>query len=123
MHGIVHTEFTAEDPHALSEFYAGLFGWQTFPSDLDDTYVSWSHGAGDRQQGGGFRKFHDHESRAASERVVVYIEVADIPAALERITAHGGTVKLERTQIGAHGFIACFADPAGNSVGLWSRAG
>lgn len=121
MHGIVHTEFTAEDPKALSEFYAAIFGWQTYPSDLDDTYVSWATGEGDKQQGGGFRLFQEGESRAQSERVVVYIEVEDIPAALGRIETAGGAMKLGKTAIGQHGFIACFSDPAGNSVGLWSK--
>jgi predicted enzyme related to lactoylglutathione lyase len=83
MHQIVHTEFTAEDPRALSHFYSQLFGWQCAPSDLDDTYVSWMSGSGDKQQGGG--------------------------------------IKLGKTQIGPHGYIACFSDPAGNSVGLWSK--
>lgn len=121
MHQIVHTEFTAEDPKALSSFYSELFGWQCSPSELDDSYVSWMSGSADKQQGGGFRKFQEGEGRAQSERVVVYIEVEDIPAMLARIEALGGATKLGKTQIGPHGYIACFGDPAGNSVGLWSK--
>jgi predicted enzyme related to lactoylglutathione lyase len=121
MHRVVHIEFAAEDPKALSEFYRELFGWRTMPSDLDDTYVVWSHGEGDQEQAGGFRKFQPDESRTPSERVMLYIEVADIPAALARIEGLGGATKLGKTPIGGHGFIACFTDPAGNSAGLWSR--
>jgi predicted enzyme related to lactoylglutathione lyase len=123
MHGIVHTEFVAPDPAALAEFYKAVFGWQVFPSDVGGDYIVWSTGEGDRRQGGGFRGFQPGENREPSGRTIVYIEVADIDAALAEIERRGGTRMIDKTQIGGgHGFSACFGDPAGNTVGLWSPA-
>ena len=87
-----------------------------------DNYIVWSLGEGDKKQGGGFRPFQEGESQSGSARVVVYFEVADIPAALAQITSLGGEEKMAKMGIGEHGFIGIFTDPAGNTVGLWSKA-
>jgi predicted enzyme related to lactoylglutathione lyase len=118
MPGIVHTEFAAQDPAALAEFYKAVFQFELKPMD---NYIVWSIGEGDKCQGGGFRPFQAGEPQGPSSRVLVYLEVPDIPAALAQITSLGGQEQMAKTGIGEHGFIAVFVDPAGNTVGLWSK--
>lgn len=121
MHSLVHFEFAAEDIQALADFYTKVFGWTQQP--MGDAYILWSTGEGDSRQGGGFRKFEATEPTGPSARVVNYIEVEDINAALELINANGGSTFIPRTEIGGgHGFFAWFVDPAGNSVGVWSKS-
>ena len=119
MQGIVHTEFAAADPAALAEFYTTVFGLTTHP--MDDNYIVWSIGEGDKKQGGGFRRLHAGEPDGPSSRVLVYFAVPDITAALEQIVSLGGTQREAKMGIGEHGFIGIFVDPAGNTVGLWSQ--
>jgi Predicted enzyme related to lactoylglutathione lyase len=45
-----------------------------------------------------------------------------LDAVLERIPKAGGKVLRERMPIPPHGFIACFQDSEGNSVGLHSMS-
>jgi predicted enzyme related to lactoylglutathione lyase len=120
MQGIVHTEFAAADPPALAEFYKAVFKMETHP--MDDSYIVWSLGEGDKKQGGGFRKFREGETQGPSARVLVYFAVEDITATLEQIKSLGGQEFEAKMSIGEHGFIGIFADPAGNTVGLWSKA-
>jgi predicted enzyme related to lactoylglutathione lyase len=119
MQGIVHTEFAAPDPRALAEFYQAVFKCDIQP--FDDNYVVWSFGDGDNKVGGGFRRFKDGESDAPSTRVLCYFAVDDIAAALTQIGQLGGQEHVAKTSIGEHGWIGIFVDPAGNTVGLWSK--
>jgi len=120
MHTIVHTEFAADDPAALAQFYKSIFGWEI--TAMGGDYQLWQAGDTEPRQSGGIRPFYPDESHGPSRRTVAYISVADIPATLERIAAVGGTRMIEKTDIGGgHGFYACFGDPAGNTVGLWSK--
>lgn len=51
----------------------------------------------------------------------IYLSLADMRPALERIAAHGAEVFLPRTALpGGMGYIAQFRDCEGNRVGLWS---
>jgi predicted enzyme related to lactoylglutathione lyase len=120
MHEVCHTEFAADDPAALAEFYRQVFGWKLMPMGSD--YILWSASEDPQAAGGGFRRFYPDENRGPSGRTVVYLHVADIPATLEQIDAHGGSRMIDKTAIeGDHGYYACFGDPAGNTVGLWSK--
>mgnify|MGYP002780028159 CR=1 FL=1 len=49
---------------------------------------------------------------------ILYFDVPDIDAALGRAVAAGGAVLYEKTDIGAHGFVAEFGDSEGNRIGL-----
>jgi uncharacterized protein len=54
---------------------------------------------------------------SAAERVL-YIGVPDINATLAAIKANGGSVLFPRTEAPGVAFVALFADPAGNRMGL-----
>ena len=119
MQGIVHTEFAATDLAALASFYTAVFGVETHP--MDENYIVWSIGEGDKKQGGGFRKLRPGEPDGPSMRVLVYFAVPDITASLAQIVSLGGTEQQAKMAIGEHGFIGVCTDPAGNSIGLWSQ--
>lgn len=50
--------------------------------------------------------------------VTFYIQVGDLQAALDEVVSGGGAVVLPPTEVAPGVFIATFADPAGNVIGL-----
>ena len=56
-------------------------------------------------------------------RPVITIEVDDIDATLEKVSASGGSAVGEKIQVGDMGFAAYFNDSEGNLMGLWQNAG
>ena len=53
---------------------------------------------------------------------VVTVDVDDIDAALEKITALGGSTYREKMEVPGMGWNAYFKDSEGNIVGLWQNA-
>jgi len=53
---------------------------------------------------------------------VLYVGVPDIPAALEAVKAHGGSVVFGRMVVPGVVILALFQDPAGNRMGLVEMA-
>ena len=54
--------------------------------------------------------------------VRLYLEVSDIPAALESVRQAGGTVVSGREAVGGdYGYVGVFRDPSGNTVGVWAQ--
>jgi predicted enzyme related to lactoylglutathione lyase len=122
MHDIVHTEISGPDSAALAKFYNAVFGWQCELSNVGSDYYVWRTGEGERMQGGGLRQFEAGEEQAPSRRILLYIEVADIEAALALIEQQGGRPVSGKEDIGGgHGFTAHFRDPGGNTLGLWAQ--
>lgn len=112
--GICHVEFPATDLGSISDFYSKSFGWKITP--MDEGYTLWQ--SADEKSGGGFST----PQPGAPLAVVAYIEVDDIEASLATIGANGGSTIMPKMEIGGgHGFMALFSDPAGNTVGLWSK--
>jgi len=60
------------------------------------------------------------ETVPSSSGTTVYFHSADCAAVINRVAAAGGTVLMEKTSIGEHGFIGMFLDPAGNKLGVHS---
>jgi predicted enzyme related to lactoylglutathione lyase len=54
---------------------------------------------------------------------LITLDVPDIEAAFGKIEELGGKRVQDRMAVGDMGFIAYFADPEGNVVGLWQNAG
>lgn len=53
---------------------------------------------------------------------MVTVDVDDIDAALEKITALGGSTYREKMEVPGSGWNAYFKDSEGNIVGLWQNA-
>ncbi|MGI8622875.1 MAG: VOC family protein [Solirubrobacteraceae bacterium] len=108
---MVHFEVQSRQSATLRGFYSELFGWKlgVVPDESYALVDTDADGAGIR--GGIAQSVHDLEG------VMVYIQVPDIEAHLERITAAGGSVLVERTP-SPQVTTAIFMDPDGNAVGL-----
>ena len=90
------------------EFYKGMFDW-SFKDNHIDT------GAGGI---GGHVNSLGHEPH---NYTIFYVQVDDIPEALNKAAALGGKTIVGPIDIG-EGAFAWFSDPDGNTVGLWKPA-
>jgi predicted enzyme related to lactoylglutathione lyase len=110
---IVHFEIRSADPQAARMFYAELFGWAYAPGGIPDyTYVD--SGVPQGTIPGGISP-----TQGGKPMVTVFAGVADVPAALERAIALGGTLVQPATKASGVTF-GLFADPQGNVVGVAS---
>ncbi len=107
---VVHWEIQSQQPERLHRFYADALGWKI------DTDNPMGYGMVDSAGKSGIRGGIGG-SEGSESRVVVYASVKDIPAALERIEAHGGKAVMPRTDIGPV-IMALYQDPEGNTMGL-----
>ena len=122
--GVVHFEIPADDENRARDFYRAAFGWgfEVMPemeyslamtTPLDDQGRPAVPGS---INGGLFKR---GEGLTAP---VVTVDVDDIDAALEKITALGGSTVREKMQVGGMGWNAYFKDSEGNILGLWQNA-
>jgi len=107
---VVHFEIGCRDKGKTEAFYSKLFDWQMAamgPASMIDT------GAGAGIQGHmtelGHEPFH---------YTIFYVQVDDVQAALNKATELGGKTLVPTVNIPTGSF-AWFADPEGNTVGLW----
>lgn len=107
-------EILGPDAKALRDFYAAVFGWEYKESGADSGFEYYEV-QGDDRVGGGIGGSPDGKPRVTS-----YAEVDDLQARLDKAASLGATVLMPPTEMGAVSF-AQFADPAGNSFGLFKR--
>jgi hypothetical protein len=94
-------EVSSSDHERAQKFYAELFGWQV---------------AADPAIGGGIGPVEDGDAGG----VRIYVKVDDLDAYLQRAERLGGTRLVPPTDLPTgYGRFAMFADPDGNTVGLW----
>ena len=122
--GVVHFEIPADDENRAREFYSKAFGWgfEVMPEmkySLATTTPMDEHGrpAVPGSINGGL--FKREEGITTS---VVTVDVDDIDAALEKITALGGSAYRGKMEVPGMGWNAYFKDSEGNIVGLWQNA-
>jgi hypothetical protein len=121
---VIHFEVPADDLERARAFYAAAFGWklQDMPG-MDYTLVSTV--ATDEQGmpaepgaiNGGMAK-----RQPPLTSPVITIEVADIDAALQKVSELGGSVAQGSQPVGDMGFAAYINDTEGNTIGLWQSA-
>ena len=114
---VAYFEIISDDHERARRFYAELFGWtaQTDPSMGD--YALMDTGNGDDAVGGGIGPSSDGDAAG----VRIYMRVDDLPGYLERAERLGGKTVVPPMDLpSGYGRIAVFADPDGNTVGLWS---
>jgi predicted enzyme related to lactoylglutathione lyase len=115
---IVHFEIPANQPEALTRFYAELFGWKFEKAPFPGPEY-WLCDTGSQEPGinGAIMQRQNPQQPWMN-----YIDVANIDAMLEKAAQLGGQVALPKMPVGAIGAIAAVVDPQGNIVGLWERA-
>lgn len=114
---VVHFEIGCRDKDATAAFYESCFGWTA--EDYGPSTKSFTTGAPDGIQG--HLTALGHEPHAY---VLVYVEVDDVAAALEKIELAGGESLIGPLPVpGQNRSFAWFKDPAGNTLGLIGRKG
>lgn len=107
---MVHFEVQSRESAALRTFYSELFGW-SLGIVPDNSYALVDTEAGGAGIAGGIAQSNELEG------VLVYVQVPDVQAHLDRIEAAGGSVLVGRTET-PQVTTAIFRDPDGNAVGL-----
>jgi predicted enzyme related to lactoylglutathione lyase len=107
---IVHWEIQSQTPEALHRFYADVFGWEVNTNNLMNYGMVSSGGAQGIDGGIG-------GSPSPGSRVLVYANVEDIDAILQRVESLGGKTLMPRTDVGAV-IMALYTDPDGNVMGV-----
>jgi predicted enzyme related to lactoylglutathione lyase len=123
---VSHFEIPVDDKGKAKEFYASVFGWQLtdIPMQAGDvTYTLATTTASDQQTGRptepGAINGAIIERSAQISAPVVTITVASVSDALQKVTAAGGKVAVDRQEIPGMGAYGYFVDVAGNVIGLW----
>lgn len=107
-----HVEIPYDDEARATSFYANVFGWSFTPMAGMDGYQMAAPGPGDLSTGFGRRGV------TGPAMIRNYIEVDDLGASLDAVSANGGTVKVGKTDIG-QGWYAAVDDSEGNEIGLY----
>jgi len=109
---VVHFEVSCADTERAKEFYSQLFGWEM--NNLPD--MNYTMVIADPAEGinGGIRGEADPGRRG----VLIYVEVDDLQAALDRVVSLGGTVVHPVREIPGIVTLAVFTDPEGNRIGV-----
>lgn len=107
---VVHFEIGCRDSAKTAAFFSKLFDWKTTaagPAAMIDT--------------GGSVGIQGHITALGHEPhhyVTVYVQVDDLKAYLDKAQALGGKTLVPPVEIPT-GTFAWFADPDGNTIGLW----
>ncbi|MBS0264982.1 MAG: VOC family protein [Planctomycetes bacterium] len=114
---VVHFEIPADQPTALTAFYADLFGWKFQKADLPGPEY-WLCDTGSEVPGiNGAIMQRQHPQQPWMN----YIDVDSIDRLLARATELGAQVALPKTPIPGVGALAALIDPQGNIFGLWEQ--
>lgn len=117
---IVHFEIPARDPAKLSKFYADLLDWkfEKFEGEGEEYWMVMTKEDENAPgvNGGLYRR---DDTRPGYDAQLNYVGVESIDAALEKVVALGGSVKLPKMAVKGMGWSAHCADPDGNLFGLF----
>jgi predicted enzyme related to lactoylglutathione lyase len=126
MDPVTHFELPANDRKRASNFYKTTFGWMLNETPgMDYTIVLTANSdpqTGQSKQAGAINGGIGPK-RGPLTAPVVTIHVADIEAALAKVSKNGGKVVQRKEKVGDFGFSGYFQDTEGNTVGLWQPAG
>lgn len=113
---VVHFEIMAKGGREKSQkFYSELFGWHINSEDAMNYGMVDTHSE-DEGIGGGI------SGDAPYSGVTVYVQVADLQAALDKAESLGGKTITPPMEIPGVVSMAHFADPDGNVIGLVKEA-
>ena len=115
-------ELMTTDPKAAVAFYSGLIGWttQTFGDATppgEPPYLMWVGGQG--PVGGVTELPEQARKMGAPPHWMSNITVADVDAAVKKVTDAGGTVFMPATDMPTIGRVAIVGDPQGAVIGLF----
>jgi len=114
-------EIHVDDIDAAAGFYTAVFGWgyQPLTGFALGKYLMITDRNGN--PAGGALAQAASRPRPDGEATVIYLQVDDIPNAVDAALAAGGKLHRPYMNIGGdHGYCAIVRDPEGNHVGLWA---
>ena len=119
---VVHFEIIGQDPARLQGYYADLFGWEYALGDATTEKVSQPGRYGfvdGATTGGGAVNGGVGGGEGHRPRVLFYVGVPDVEAALRRAESLGGRRLMGPERASGVDFaVGHFADPEGNVVGV-----
>jgi uncharacterized protein len=110
---VVHFEIGSRDSGKAAEFYTSMFGWS-----------AQAMGPATMIQTGSQEGIQGHISALGHEPfhyTIFYVQVESIEDSLAKAESLGGKTVVPKVDI-PMGSFAWFADPDGNTVGLWKPA-
>ncbi len=111
---IAWLELASTDIPASAKFYSDLFGWPIVrDEEMDYTMTDFERG----ETGVGFSPVSE-EQDVAPGSVLVYVDVADVDAAIARAKELGAPIILDKTEIPTVGWMAVLGDPGGNRIAV-----
>ena len=111
----VHFDIPIDGSDRAERFYSGVFGW-SFKKAPVPNMEYWVIRSAEGDALGGLVQ------RSAPEQTIInYYTVDSIDAALDKVTALGGSVVVGKTPIPHVGYNAQCIDSEGNSLGLWEN--
>ncbi|HMF57992.1 MAG TPA: VOC family protein [Pyrinomonadaceae bacterium] len=118
MHRVVHFEISADDPDRAVSFYKEVFGWEfeKWGGPRDYWLVTTGNGTEPGINGGVFR-------RDGPVNFVNTVNVPDVDAFAEKITAEGGRVVVPKTTIPGVGYLIYCQDTESNVFGIMQADG
>ncbi len=118
-HALNWFEIPVAEMERAQRFYGEVLGREIVRVDQGGSKV----GLLPHNEGGIGGALVQTEGYSPSDRgSLVYLRCGrDLAPALARVAEAGGTVLLDKTNIGPHGFCAQFLDSEGNRVGLHSK--
>jgi hypothetical protein len=109
---VVHFEIGCRDKGRTRNFYSQLFGWQFQEYGPAALMI-------DTQGGAGINGHLTSLGHEPHHYVTVYVQVENLQASLDSVNALGGKTLVPPVEVPGQGSFAWFADPDGNSIGLW----
>jgi uncharacterized protein len=117
---VVHFEIIGRDPASLRSYYSELFGWEFDLADAATDSVSepGNYGFLDGSTTDGGINGGVGGGEGYEERVLFYIQVPSVEAALERAERLGGERRMGPEGTPGRLVVGQFTDPQGNLIGV-----
>jgi predicted enzyme related to lactoylglutathione lyase len=109
---ITWLEIASTDVPAASKFYADLFDWPIVTDEKMDYTMTAFEG---EAVGAGFAPVNE-EQGVMPGSVLVYVDVEDIDATIEKAKSLGAPVFMDKFEIPTVGWMAILGDPGGNRI-------
>jgi len=114
-HTICHLEIPTADVKKSGEFYRKLFGWK-IDYGWSKNYALFNTGEG-QLSGGGLDSSEETRSLGS---IIIYVQVDDINAMLEKAVKLGAKKVKEKTEVPNTGWYGLFTDLDDNTIGLFT---
>jgi predicted enzyme related to lactoylglutathione lyase len=117
---VVHFEIIGNDPVALQSYYAELFGWEFEKRDAvtDGVSAPGNYGFVEQSGNGGGINGGVGGGDGYQARVLFYVEVPNVEAALERAERLGGRRQMGPAGVPGSLVVGQFTDPEGHLIGV-----